>query len=407
MRRSFSLTTVLIVSSAFGYVFFYFIAPRVAVPFFDGSPASAAYASAPVSVADLYANYDAVTSSKKTRVLIVPGHEPGSGGAEFHGAKEHDMVVEIAQYLQRYMDTQGNYTTIMTRDAFAWNPIFARYFTENKDAIEVWDAAARQSAASLGLDTLPLVDHLSAPTNVALRLYGITKWADENAIDITLHLHFNDHDRPRLSAPGPYSGVAIYVPAQQYDNSATSKAVATSILRRLSMYNPVSNLPEESGGVIEDPQLIAVGAHNTAGSATMLIEYDYIYQPQFANAKVRSLALQDLAYQTYLGVQDFFTRHASTTSTDSYDPSTLYAWRTPVAGVDADPKDTYALQTALLMDGDFPPAGKSLHSCPHSGAFGACTRAAIVTFQKKNAIENENGVGAKTFALLQKIYWKE
>lgn len=405
MRGSFPLYFGALTLAAFGYAAFYFHPSVHAALSFIQSPASVAYIGTPVSVADLYADYHAPTAGK-VRVLIVPGHEPTYGGAEFAGVYERELVVGIAQDLQIFLSSQTKYTVLTTRDSTAWNPIFANYFVQNQDAIAAWEATARQSAASLGLDTLPLVDHVAVPTDVALRLYGITKWADENTIDVTLHLHLNDHVGHSYTTPGSYSGLAIYVPAQQFDNSTTTKAVATSMLKRLSLYTPVSDLPEESGGIIDDPQLIAVGANNTAGSASMLIEYDYIYQPQFTNPAVRSLALKDLAYQTYLGLQDFFTQHTPTTMTDGYAPSTLYPWTTPVTGKGSDPKDIYALQTALLMDGDFPPAGKTPYDCPHSGTLGPCTRAALAAFQQKNGITGERVGGQQTFTLLQNIYWE-
>ena len=126
-----------------------------------------------------------------------------------------------------------------------------------------------------------------------------------------IHLHLNDYPGHSSTVAGKYSGLVIYIPAQQYNNSSTTKAVADAMFKRLSLYNPIDNLPIESGGIIDDPELIAVGVGNTADAASMLIEYDYIYEPQFVNPKVRSLALKDLAYQTYLGLQDFFTKNAN------------------------------------------------------------------------------------------------
>ena len=407
MRRTIFIAFSIVALGTFGYSLFYFHAPLALVPIVLKEAASAAYSGSAVSVADLHTDYDSTVATKHARILLVPGHEPDSGGAEFKSAKEHDMVADIAQSLQGYLDAEGNYTAFTTRSRHAWDSTFSNYFAQDWSAIVAWDASARASAETLGLDPTPLVDHLSAPTNVALRLYGITKWADENSIDITIHMHFNDHDRPNLNVAGPYSGFVIYVPAQQYDNSTTSHAVAESMLRRLTLYNPVSNLYGEHAGIVEDPELIAVGANNTAGAASMLIEYDYIYQPQFANAAVRPLALKDLAYQTYLGLQDFFTRHAPSDAIDEYDPSTLYAWDTPVVGKSADPKDIYALQTALMMDGDYPPEGKSMNDCPHSGTFGQCTLMALAAFQHKNGISKEGVDGPKTFALLHNIYWKQ
>jgi peptidoglycan hydrolase-like protein with peptidoglycan-binding domain len=119
---------------------------------------------------------------------------------------------------------------------------------------------------------------------------------------------------------------------------------------------------------------------------------------------VRSLALKDLAYQTYLGLQDFFIKNNNITVTSSYNPALLYAWNTPVIGSNSDPKDIYALQTALIMDGDFPPKGENKNACPHSGILGPCTKAAVQEFQKKNNISNESIFGSKTFGMLNAIY---
>ena len=241
-------------------------------------------------------------------------------------------------------------------------------------------------------------------TDVALRLYGITKWANENSIGLMIHLHLNDYPGHGDTVPGKYSGLVIYTPALQYANSAATKAIADAMFKRLSLYNPISDFPSESNGLVDDPELIAVGSNNTSDAASMLIEYDYLYEPQFVNPKVRSLALKDLAYQTYLGLQDFFTGNKPTAATSLYDPSSLYTWNTPVAGKNANPEDIYALQTALLMDGDFPPVGKTKNDCPHSGVFGSCTKAALQAFQKKNGIVGESAGGLNTFALLNKIY---
>lgn len=369
--------------------------------------ASAALGVDPVNVTDLHADYMATSSADKARILIVPGHEPGYGGAQFGSIDERNLVVEIGQDLQQYLQANGNYETFITRDTQAWNPTFADYFKNDWNAIIAWEQSSKQNASSLtslGASTAPPVDHITAATDVAYRLYGITKWANENNIDLMIHLHLNDYPGHSSTVPGKYSGLVIYIPAQQYNNSSTTKAVADAMFKRLSLYNPVDNLPVESSGIIDDPELIAVGANNTADAASMLIEYDYIYEPQFVNPKVRSLALKDLAYQTYLGLQDFFTKNNNVSVTSSYHPSSLYAWNTPVTGKNSNPDDIYALQTALLMDGDYPPAGKTKNDCPHSGTFGACTSAALAAFQKKNGITGESAGGPKTFSLLSKIY---
>jgi hypothetical protein len=145
-----------------------------------------------------------------------------------------------------------------------------------------------------------------ARTDVALRLYGINKWENENNVDIAIHVHINDNPRRNPTGPGIYSGFTMYVPEKEYTNSPTTKAVAETIFKRLAKYNPVSDLPIEDNGIVEEGDLIAIGAHNTANAASMLIEYGYIYEPQFQDKTVRLETLKDMAFQTYLGLQDFF-----------------------------------------------------------------------------------------------------
>ncbi len=349
-------------------------------------------------------------TQRKIRILIVPGHEPDYGGAEFGNIKERDLVVELGQDLERLLKADDDYQVFITRDTQAWNPIFADYFKNNWDDIAAWKKAARKeisrliSAGSTAIPA-PTVIHNNIPTDVAVRLYGINKWANENNIDLVIHIHINDYWGYLANVPGKYSGFVIYLPAQQYSNSTTTGAVAEAVFNRLAKYNPVSNLRQESSGLVSDSELIAVGANNTSDAANMLIEYDYIYEPQFVNPKIRGLALKDLAYQTYLGLQDFFGGSNGDNSANLYNPSLLYAWNNSATDKNSDPSDIYALQTALILDDDYPPAGKTKNNCPHSGIFGTCTRAALTAFQNKYGIGDKSGImDEKTFGLLNNIY---
>lgn len=363
----------------------------------------------PVSLTDINADY-ATSSKEKANILIVPGHEPNFGGAQFGSLYERNMVVEVGQDLEQFLQTNPNYKVSVTRNTKSWSSTFADYFKNYWNDIIAWEKTSKKNGSklvALGSSSAPSVIHNSAPTNVAIRLYGITKWANENNIDLMIHLHFNDYPGHSSHVAGKYSGLVIYTPAIQYANSPTTKAIADAVFKRLSLYNPISNLPIESKGVIDDPELIAVGANNTADAASMLIEYDYIYEPQFVNPKVRSLALKDLAYQTYLGTQDFFNKNSDVTVASLYNPESLYDWKNQVTSTHSNSEDIYALQTALIMDGDLPPAGKSKNDCPHSGIFGSCTRLAIQAFQQKNNIVSESVFSPKTFNMLNNIYTKK
>ncbi len=357
-----------------------------------------------------YTSPTADLSKNKVRILIVPGHEPTFGGAEYGNLKERDMALDLGQSLKSFLDQDPRYHVFITRDNSGWTPDFATYFTQNWDRIVEWTKASKEDFARL----VPIgpvaqkeasVFHNDAPKSIAYRLYGITKWANENLTDITIHIHFNDHPRRNIKKPGQYSGFSIYVPADQYGNSLSTKAVANTIFKRLSAYTPVSDFLGESGGIIDEPELIAVGSHNTADSASLLIEYSYIYEPQFQNKEIRSLTLQDLAFQTYLGVHDFFDPNDLYTTTGRYDTALLpYMWKIFPKNTEPTLTDVFALQTALIFDGVYPPPGKTKNDCPRSGGFGTCTKTALEIFQNKYGITGEAGtVGEKTIEVLKKL----
>ena len=367
----------------------------------------------PKSVASIQAKYISTPAaqSPKVRILLVPGHEPDFGGAEYKDLKERDMTVELAQDLQGFLDTDPHYQTFVTRDTQAWDPTFADYFKNSWDDIVAWQKASKAEESKLiQLDEAPKpvssVYHVTAPANVALRLYGVTKWANENDIDITLHIHFNDYPGHAAGQPGEHSGFAIYVPAAQYDNSSTTKAIAESIFAQLKRYNAVSDLPGESDGIVDEPELIAIGANNTADSASMLIEYAYIYEQQFQDPAVRSLALKDLAYQTYLGLQGFFDPTHAIDLSKRYETLALpHSWSGSITAGSPVSPDIFALQTALTADGDYPPADESMNDCPRTGKLGPCTKAALQSFQKKYGIAGEDGmVGSSTISKLNQLF---
>jgi N-acetylmuramoyl-L-alanine amidase len=370
--------------------------------------ASVILARNPKTVEEIKSRYTPA-SPQKVRVLLVPGHEPALGGAEYPNLNERDLNVEIATHLEKFLKENGRYEVIVTRDTLGWNPVFANYFSKNWQEIIAWKNLAQKENARLVSvgeikKVVPPVIHNNAPADVAYRLYGITKWANEHDIDIVLHIHVNDYPGHPYGVPGDHLGFAVYVPDSQLGNSSTTQAVAATVFKRLSRYSPISTLDGESEGIIEEPELIAIGVNNTAAAASMLIEYGYIYEPQFTNTELRTQSTSDLAFHTYLGLQDFFG--SGNDVTRAYD--TLMVPRTfnrQMSTDGAEPEDVFALQTALILEGMYPPTGKDLTDCPRTGKMGPCTIDAINQFQKKHEIAGESGyVGTKTLQTLNKLY---
>lgn len=348
-------------------------------------------------------------AESKARIFIMPGHEPSFGGAEYKGLKERDMNVRVAKYLEDYLAADADFDAIMGRDEKAWNLALSTYFNSEWDAIRAWrDGFKAFYKDRMAEGAFRIYDdhiaHRDVEDDVGIRLYGINKWVGERGYDLAVHIHFNDYGSRRASRPGIYSGFAAYIPEIRYSNSEESRAFAESIAARLRQVIGESDMPKESGGVVEDQQLIAVGAYGTASFPSVLIEYGYIYEPQFQYKEIRESLYKEYAYQTYLGIKDAFgfgdpvPRMGSTTILP-------HAWgETLLPGLFADP-DTLAMQLALRQDGEYPPKGKTLNDCPISGIYGLCTRAALKEFQKEHGIAGDGSrAGVQTLRILNERY---
>lgn len=353
-----------------------------------------------------------VPKTRKVRVLIVPGHEPGFGGTSVGKIVERDLNVELGKKLQGFLDGDGGYETMLARDMRSWHPLLARYFDANWKEIDDWRKEARdEMEARIGSGEVarPVVHigHNAAPNDVAVRLYGVTKWANENDFDVMVHVHFDD-DRSSTRAAGFRNGLVIYVPSPEYYNGAPTRVVAEKVLGQLVKFDSVSNLKAAVSGIVDDPELIAVGRQNTSDAVSMLVEYGFIYEKQLQVPEVRAMALEDMAYRTYVGLEDFFDTPGGGSSglRRQFGTTVLpYRWHVPIrvgaAGVAS--KDVFALQTALIAAGVFPPAGKSKNACPRNGVFDGCVREAVKAFQKKYGIV-EDGVGVKTVGKLNEKF---
>lgn len=364
-----------------------------------------------IEIKNKYLTKKVGNETKKVRILLVPGHEPDYGGAEYSNLFERNMVVDLAKQLQGFIETNGHYEVFVARDKNHWSPFFVDYFKKNWDEIISWTNAHKNEVERLERlgnyhPVSPEVVHNSVPKNVALKLYGISKWSNENDIDIIIHIHFNDHPGHSKNNPGLYNGFAIYIPENQYFNSSSTKALASSIFNRLQKFNAVSNFSGERSGIVQTQDLIAVGAYNSVDAVSMLIEYGYIYEPQFNNPDLYSVAIKDLAFQTYLGLQDFVDDKNPNNILGMSDTLVVpYVWKTPIVDSKANSRDVYSLQTAMVMDRVYPPTNKTFNDCPRTGTFGNCTKTAVELFQKKRGITGESGVvGNKTINELNRLF---
>ncbi|MBI5742636.1 MAG: N-acetylmuramoyl-L-alanine amidase [Candidatus Niyogibacteria bacterium] len=350
------------------------------------------------------------------KILIVPGHDNQDYGTEFRDIREADLNLLLAKHLQEFLGRDRQIETVVARDPTTgeYDPTFAKYFTEQSDLItafitkanELMRSALRSGEMTQKTDGVP---HNNAQSRVVKKLYGINKWANENGVDIVLHIHFNDYGGRRYNNSGEYEGFTIYIPEGQFSGSRASKSVAVAVFYKLSKNFGISTLRGEDRGVVEDQKLIAVGANGSLDAAALLIEYGYIYEPQFVRKGIRDSMMRELAYQTYLGVEDYFGEENGSPHTTLLP----YEWKNILKKGVKGSRDTLSLQAALRAEGLFPPVNKTALDCPLNGNFGACTEAAVKQFQDKYAadilqpagLKSGNGVlGLKTMAKLNVLY---
>lgn len=317
-------------------------------------------------------------------ILIVPGHDKESYNTEFRGSKEERLNNELGWNLFRYFRNDPVFNTSIVRDRDGnYAQWFIKYIDENRKAIEVFRNNARSHASQFRTEVLftrpeNAIYHNPASDKTSLYLYAINKIANERRVDIVLHIHFNDYPRRQKWLAGDYNGFAIYIPEEQLPNAEVSRAVADALKKRLIFVSPPSNLPKESA-IVPTQQLIAVGSNGSRVGASLLIEYDYIYEPRLHDPTVRDNLLNEMAYQTYAGIKEFFELDTAMLKQSTLLP---HEWSTPLRTGDRG-KDVLALQAALAAEGLYPPRGFFKNSCPVSGYYGTCTKAAVSGFQKK------------------------
>lgn len=252
---------------------------------------------------------------EKFKILIVPGHDNVASGASFGGLREADLTLSAAKELAADFAKDPYIEARLARTDAGYDPELVAYFTEHRDDIVAY-RASQTAQMKVYLDSGDivsnvLVNHNFAPSEVAIKLYGINKWANEQGYDLILHLHFNDIPRPNRGLPGWPTGFSIYVPERQFSNAKGSLAVGQAIKKRLADMYRTSTLPQEANSPIEDQELIAIGSNNSLDASSVLIEYSYIYEPLVQQALLRPQSLKSMAEQTYLGVDDFLNKRSS------------------------------------------------------------------------------------------------
>lgn len=241
-------------------------------------------------------------NEKRLKILIVPGHDNEDSGAEYRGTKEANLNLAIAAQLYKLLSANEHFVVSSTRDfnSGEYTKTFSDFFQSQKDQILTF-RNEKKSIFDYFLKTGELasktiVNHNFAPSEVALRLHGINLWANENDVDLTLHVHVNDYGGRKYNKYGIYHGFSIYVPESQYPNSRASKELAQSLFRDLKKSMSASDMPKEKDGVIEDQELIAIGSYASRNGAAVLIEYGYIYDQHSATV---------LAERTYDGLINY------------------------------------------------------------------------------------------------------
>lgn len=252
----------------------------------------------------------ALKGDGKVKILIVPGHDDAHWGTEFNGVREADLTVQVGEELAAQFVKHPAYEVTLLRDHTGYLPAFEKYFTEHKDAVRAMVTGKKKIMRDLlaagSVEHVDGVMHNNAALNVALRLYAINQWANENKFQLVLHIHFNDYGGRPYGTVGAYRGFTIYVPDTQYSNAKASYAVGEALFTELSSVFQKSNLPKEDAGIVPDQSLIAVGAYNTLDAAAALIEYAYIYEKPLRTPAGRAQALARYADETFRGVERFF-----------------------------------------------------------------------------------------------------
>ncbi|MSR71190.1 MAG: hypothetical protein EXS50_00760 [Candidatus Taylorbacteria bacterium] len=246
----------------------------------------------------------------KIKILLVPGHDLLDVGTTYRTINEELLTRKLALNIYDLLKNDDAFEVMITRDPKTGNYIdeFKNYFSEQRTAISDFKLASKKDMkerlSNGDVERDEPISHNKTSARVSNILFGINMWANDNDIDLVLHIHFNNYTRANLYNPGRYTGFSIYVPEHQYDNASSSIEIAHIIESKLKTFLKPSSLPIEKDTVIESQDLIAIGADNSRMNSSILVEYGYIYQPEFTNAEI----LGNISKLTYDGIVDFYSK---------------------------------------------------------------------------------------------------
>ncbi len=250
-----------------------------------------------------------IFSTKKIKILIVPGHEPNAGGAdEFKAIKERDLNLQLSIELKKYLEKDNNIEVTLARDENGWNKELETYVKTNETEIMNWVSELKQKMlAKVDAGEVEIIDpnlkHNEAATNAVLFLYGTNKWIKEKNIDVVLHIHFNNN--PKYKGKPNYRGYAMYIPEKQFSNSSSSKIFSNYLNEEIEKIQKKSNMPQEKDTIIESQELIAVGSYGTLNIPSVVIEYAYIYEPIMLASSTRTSFINKAASSTGIAIEKY------------------------------------------------------------------------------------------------------
>ncbi len=250
------------------------------------------------------------TTPTPIKILLVPGHDDETWGAQYGSVKEADMNLVLANKIYSILKLDKRFQVYITRNSAGYTDEFINYFER-----EAWNIAAFRDEAKKvmqakikagGFEVKEDVPHNNANERTSVILYGINRWANENKIDAIIHIHFNDYPRPNAWTKGEYKGFVIYMPDDQLLNAKGSAGLAQKIFTQMRKKYATSTYPPEAGGLVKDQSLIALGSNFTLQPTvrSVLIEYGYIYR--FGDTVMRRAQYPIMAGYTAAGIKNHF-----------------------------------------------------------------------------------------------------